>query len=197
MRFPVTTEKLRKSERLVAMLSAPETGAEGYDALLDRAVSGCRAVPWVLQREIAINVPGLLPWYEARTRDMELPHNSAVVWLRDARNLATTQESPKVDAAAYFQNAHVARLPSDTALEVTNRGEVLRVTKDAEGKETRQPAPGFDGTVSMRHRIVRPEPPCPLLLEGRDISGLDATETLREYVDFLRRLVEAAERAKV
>jgi hypothetical protein len=46
------------------------------------------------------------------------------------------------------------------------------------------------------HRIVRPQLPGPLLLEGRDLSGLDATTFLREYGGFLARLVAAAENAK-
>lgn len=196
MRFPLTREKLLKSEKLVEMLPAKEKEGEAYDALLATALSGCRAVPWVLQREIAVNVPVLLPWYEARDREMGLPRNSAVIWLRDARNLSTEPEPPKVDPAASYRNLRTAKLPPGAALAVTDRGELMRITKDADGRETRTRVSEFDSRITATRRIVRPGPPLPLLLEGRDISGLDATDTLRQYVGFLRRLVEAAESAK-
>lgn len=196
MRFPLTHETLRRSERLVETLSAREKDVEAYDGLLEVAVQGCRDVTRVLEGEIGINVPELLAWYEARAREMGLPHNSAILWLRDARNLSTELEPPKVDAAASYGNIRTPKLPAGAAFAVTGRGDLMRITKDAHGRESRQPVAEFERKTASAHRIIRPEPPRPLLLEGHDISGLDATDTLRQYVGFLRRLVEAAESAK-
>jgi len=197
MRFPITSLKLRSCQHLVERLSTQEKQGEVYDALLEAAISAARAVPWVLQREIAVNVPALLTWYEARAREMGLPRNSAVIWLRDARNLATEKESPSVDFSAHYRDIRVMEPPPGGAIAVTDRGEPGWITRDEQGREAFRPASGLDGNGAIRHRIIRPEPPSPLLLEGRDISGLDATAFLREYSEFLGRLVQAAESARV
>lgn len=196
MRFPLTLETLRRSEKLVETLSGREREVETYDGFLEVALSGCRDVTRVLEKEIEMNVPELRSWYEARAREMGLPRNSAVLWLREARNLSTERNGPSVKPTASFGAVRAAKLPAGEAIAVTHRGELMRITKDERGRESRQRVSELDdGTVSMQ-RIVRPEPPQPLLLEGQDISGLGATDTLREYVGFLRRLVESAESAR-
>jgi hypothetical protein len=196
MRFPLTSEKLRKCQELVEALSTKEKEVAAYDALLEAAISAGRAVPWVLRREIAVNVPTLLPWYEARAQEMGLPRNSAVIWLRNARNLSTRPEPLKAEIPAYSRDMHIMEPPPGAAFAVTNQGEAAWITRDAQGGETRREPSEFDNDAAIKHRIVRPEPPHPLLLEGRDVSGLDATAVLREYGGFLRRLVQAAESAK-
>ena len=196
MRFPVTREKLRNCSRLVEELSAKEREGEAYDALLEAAVSACRAVTWVLQREITINTPELLPWYEATAREMELPQNSAVIWLRDARNFSTKQEPLKVNSSAHYRDIRIMDPPPGAAFSITSQGDSVWITKDAQGNESRRAASELQMDAATVHRIVRPQLPGPLLLEGRDLSGLDATTFLREYGGFLARLVAAAENAK-